>query len=486
MNEQYFEELKNIFTKYNKNYCEKIERQREIISRKEKTKGKKYNVFPYKEERLGNKLTGKEVSEIEMKDDNYIYHFDDVGRIRLVEEACTFLRKISDFECYDYKNDRIFYYSGNNKKFNYIQCALLENAKVMESYAISDLERFIYEKYEYIGERLYSIEKTILCENKEPRKWIEYFYYNGSVLKMIQKVEGSHKINNYCTESIKYKKLDKLLEQQCIDIFQQQENYINTNKNYFLEINLQDINHFPDLDITFKCNEKNVYENKYPYVNKIQLRKYPLDEEEEKKIIGSILKSILRLWEDKIIPPDIFVKLMIESKNISNNQNVLPRWIMKQSEVIINDNKFMYNNILKNQEKKEGMMLIDIFEEMKKMNKNMSFDELLTHFNNLANIEIKDKSYEEELFFMQSEVIKYKDDLKFGILLVRQIPSDDEYIQLGINVIYELNDKNKRIGSTIWSDGIEGDFFDYIRKTEVYKLIEDEKIVDVKIYMEET
>ena len=482
MDEKYFEELKLVYTKYKKNYSHIIEKQRENVFRQEKMKGKKYNVFPYKQERLGNKLNGKEVAEIEMKDDNYIYSFDEMERIILIEEASTFLGKIYNYECYDYVQDRIYGYRGDSRNLKFVQIGILENGKVKEIYAISDMERFIYEKYDYNDGVLESISQNIFCENKEPRQWKELFYFDEkNNLKLIQTVEGVHKRNNYCAVPIAYKKLDKMLEQQIVDIYQSDKN--NVNKMDAIEINLYNREKIPNLDIYLRSNGKGLEKKQYPHIDNILLRKYPLDDEEEKKIISNILKSILRLWDEKILAENVTLKVMIEGADIE--ENLLPEWIKKKNAITIKEDKFKYN-MLQRKEKKESMGLKDIFKVMKRVDKSMSFEQLVFFFKKIASIEVIDIDYEEELLFMQSEVVTYKNKLMFGVLLVRQIPFGDEYIQLGMQVIYELNEKNKGIGSAIWSDCVEGDFFSFVRKTEVYQLVEKEKIFDVQVFMEET
>lgn len=136
MEEKYFEELRSLYVDFKSNYKARVEEQRKLTDKQIKTKGRKYDVFPYSEERIGNKTKGKEVDEIEMKDNNFIFYFDAEGRIRLVEEACTFLKRISDCECYEYVNDKIYAYYGSSIGARRICLALYEGDMIKKIFCI--------------------------------------------------------------------------------------------------------------------------------------------------------------------------------------------------------------------------------------------------------------------------------------------------------------------------------------------------------------
>ena len=127
-----------------------------------------------------------------MKDNNFIFYFDAEGRIRLVEEACTFLKRISDCECYDYVNDKIYAYYGSSVGARRICLALYEGDMIKEKYSVYSLERCAYEKYVYNDDLLSYIETCIYEVKKEPRKWKQKFYFDKkNNLQLIQRVEGA-------------------------------------------------------------------------------------------------------------------------------------------------------------------------------------------------------------------------------------------------------------------------------------------------------
>lgn len=153
MEERYFDECKIKYNNFAENYMEKVEEQRRLVCKQIKVKGEKYNVIPYWQERLGNKLNGKIVDEIEMKDGYCVYGFDEEGRIRLIERTCTSFRNFYDFECYDYIGD-----------------------KIKETYTIYEKNRWSYNNYIYDREFLSRIDVCALDIYGEMRKWHENFF----------------------------------------------------------------------------------------------------------------------------------------------------------------------------------------------------------------------------------------------------------------------------------------------------------------------
>lgn len=62
----------------------------------------------------------------------------------------------------------------------------------------------------------------------------------------------------------------------------------------------------------------------------------------------------------------------------------------------------------------------------------------------------------------------------------------DEFYQMGLEAVYELTPDNKMIADTYWSDQVKGDFFAFVRSTDTYNLLCEEKICDVHVFLEET
>lgn len=79
---------------------------------------------------------------------------------------------------------------------------------------------------------------------------------------------------------------------------------------------------------------------------------------------------------------------------------------------------------------------------------------------------------------------------QFYFSLVRQIPhedeEDDEYYQIHLNVLYPPTEKNKIYNDATWSMEIEGSIFEYIRESDVFNEIKNDKYTSIEIYMDET
>ena len=89
-----FKEIEKQFIEIEDNYIEKIKYTREMCSRQIISKGIMFNVYPFEAQRHGWKVSGKKISKVIMKDNCYIYYFDDKNKIRLVENVSEFLGKM--------------------------------------------------------------------------------------------------------------------------------------------------------------------------------------------------------------------------------------------------------------------------------------------------------------------------------------------------------------------------------------------------------
>jgi hypothetical protein len=74
--------------------------------------------------------------------------------------------------------------------------------------------------------------------------------------------------------------------------------------------------------------------------------------------------------------------------------------------------------------------------------------------------------------------------------LVRQFQKSDEeeYIQLKLEMSFSLKEIGDCKPQTIWSDCEDGDFFEVVRSTEIYKKLcaHQSEILQYEIYMDET
>lgn len=486
MEEKYFDELRRLYADFKMCYKTRADGQRKKTCRQIKTKGRKYDVFPYQEERIGNKTKGKEIDEIEMKDDNFIFYFDESGRIRLVEEASTFLKRICDFECYEYVDNRIYAYYGSLSGVRRISVGLYKDGKIMEKYTMYSVERYSYEKYVYNDNLLNCIETCVYEVRKETRKWKHKFYFDQkNNLKLIQKIEGSWRENSYSTVKINNKKLEVCIERQVIDLWQTMFSKVHNMDNSVVVINLNLENDISDIDFFFEVHgEMQILEKKY----NLPIRDLPLDRDEKEKIVYSVLKVMVRLWDEKCLDEKVCLKIIKDGVNILNEKKALPRWVQKNSQLVFGIDTIRYQH-LDEEQKFETKKVKELFKDLQKStNKEMFLPELVTHFEEMSKVIAKDASYDflEDMFIVQAEVVTYQNKLMFAFSLVRQVPCKEEFVQLGMEVIYELNDANKSGAHFCRSEDVEGDFFSYVRSTDVYNLQCKDQVYDVRIFFEET
>lgn len=482
MEKNYFDEIILEYNKFKNSYKDKINSQKELSFNRIKTKGKRFNILPYTAERLGNKLKGKEIDEIEMKDDNYIYHFDKQGNIRLVEEASTFLKKISKFECYDYIENKVYSYCCTLSGINCISLSIFNDNIILEKYIIYEPDRFAYEEYQYCNDILKQINVEIIYAKKESRRRKELFFYdNNQKLMLIQRIEEKYKYNEYSEVNLNYKKIELNLENEIIEfnskVSKSKEN------TYAIQMNLNTIKENPSIDIYLKYDEEIICEKN------ILLRKFPLDDAEKDKILNSILKTILKLWNEKYLNKNLRIKILKESTNILNEDifGKLPKWFKNQSQLCF-ENEEICCEFIKEQDRNEIKEVRTLFKELKSIvNKKLSLNELIDVFADNSKFGVKESSKDvEELFKMQVETVFNNNKFMLAYSLVRQVPFEDEFIQLGMEIIYELDEKNKLLSSIHWSDEIEYDFFEFVRKSDEFKLLNNYKIYDIRIFLEET
>lgn len=459
MNDKYFDELRLLYIDFKANYKTRAEEQQKKAKYQVKTKGRKYDVFPYQEEMHGDKTKGKVVDEIEMKNDNFIFYFDDADRIVLVKEASTFLKRICDFECYEYVDGKVYAYYGSLSTARRICLAIYEEDKIIEKYSIYSLERYGYEKYVYKDNVLSYIEVCIYEEKKEPRKWCKNFYFDSrNNLKLIQCVSGKWRQNYYCTVKIKYKKLEEAIEHEVMDLYQFMLHKVGTIKESVIEVVLNMEENISDIDFFVEWNGQ-IQELNKRY--NIPIREFPLDRDEQERIVNSVLKSIVRLWEEKNLSQEVSFRIKKDGVNILTESNILPRWLKKTPELICDTDTIQYQYRGEN-EKVEMKKIKEIYKDFKKSTNNeMSFPDLVDHFERMSKVVAEDATYEylDDNFLMQAESIQHKNKLMFAISLIRQIPHHDEFYQLGMDVIYERKDVNKLMAYSCWSDDVEGDFF---------------------------
>ncbi|MCD7836479.1 MAG: hypothetical protein LUG83_07525 [Lachnospiraceae bacterium] len=479
-----FEECKIKYREFEKNFMEKVDEQRKLVSRQISVKGKKYNVIPYREERLGNRLKGKEIAEIEMKDGYCVYGYDEEGRIRLVEHACTSFEKFYNFECYDYVGEKVYAYSCSLLSSSYVSVNIFEGDKIQETYKIYKDNRWSYDNYIYSGDNLSSINVCIQDIHGEMREWHENFFYDEKKkLKIIQREEAGHRQNSFCDRKLNYKKIEKALEEQIKEACQKINLSDNSVKIASIETSLDSIEEIPRINskFVFENREKHLKIQSHISENKIVLRDFPLDDFEIERVINSIFRVIVNLWEENVLEEDIYARVVKEGDILKEK---LPGWLKNNSQIYFSEGKIC---CVKSKKKVTSKSIQEIYMDMKKaVNRKKDLQKQIEIFEEICKIPVDNDSDGEDLFIVSAETILFKEKLMFGFSLIRQIPCEDEFVQVGMDIVYELDDNNRTVAETYWSDEIEEDFFRFAKSTEIYELLCKQEIYDINIFIRET
>ncbi len=97
---------------------------------------------------------------------------------------------------------------------------------------------------------------------------------------------------------------------------------------------------------------------------------------------------------------------------------------------------------------------------------------------------------EEDLLLFETGTYDFTGEQQFYFSLVRQFPHEDEdndeYYQLHVDVLYPPSQKNEKFRKATWNMDIEGSIFDFIRESEVFRTIKDDKYSRIDISLFET
>ncbi len=98
---------------------------------------------------------------------------------------------------------------------------------------------------------------------------------------------------------------------------------------------------------------------------------------------------------------------------------------------------------------------------------------------------------EQDWILFESGIYDFTGKPQFYFSLVRQLPhtdeeDDDEYYQIRVDVLYDPSQKNKKFREATWNMDIEGNIFDYVRESEVFDEIKNDKYGSVEIRLDET
>lgn len=319
MDEEIFTQLKNEYEHMEESYKLQIDLCHKNSVKRCFNKGYLLDVLPFEHELSGYKLHKKTLQRMVMENNHMIYYFNKDDKVCLVEEACTFLKKIEYYTLYDYHENYIFKSQCQSYKLTNVSLYFIENGKISEGYFYAKRSH-IYEQYVYNGEQLEKIIYTCFEHELETViNYENYFYYNEkNNLKLIQKVHSNgYAVNIYANIKINYKKLktylyDALKENILLFFHSHNKESIET-----LGIRLWMDYLEPMLDINFRIAgdiKFSVSEWSYPSVSNIQITDVPLDNAQQDKIVQLIYGILAELIDAETIQSGIKLKVFFHDE----------------------------------------------------------------------------------------------------------------------------------------------------------------------------
>lgn len=128
----------------------------------------------------------------------------------------------------------------------------------------------------------------------------------------------------------------------------------------------------------------------------------------------------------------------------------------------------------------DDMALLDFLNE--NISKNNTVDEIIDVFEEMCRISIED-----ELLLLEYGVYDFTGEELFYFDLVRQYPDGDgEYYQLRVSLMFTPDKENSKLNDTLWSDDVDENFFDYIRKSSGYMYAKNNSIKSIDIRIDRT
>ena len=133
----------------------------------------------------------------------------------------------------------------------------------------------------------------------------------------------------------------------------------------------------------------------------------------------------------------------------------------------------------------EELELLPVFLALRDSIKDgMTLDEMIDAFAAMCRLPVGDP---DDLLF-ETGTYNFTGKKLFYFSLVRQFQykSEDEYIQLHLDICYTPSPATARICDTEWGSLLEGDFFDMVRSSTAYAKVNDQPIASIEVRIEET
>lgn len=119
----------------------------------------------------------------------------------------------------------------------------------------------------------------------------------------------------------------------------------------------------------------------------------------------------------------------------------------------------------------------------KNTDEKMSLLELVNVFEQMCRI------YEipHSMLLLETGTFNFGGNPKFYFSLVRQFPyNNEECVQVHLEVVFKADILPEATSEEIWDIEIQGDFFEYIRSSEIFCALKNAEISEIDIYMDAT
>ncbi len=115
----------------------------------------------------------------------------------------------------------------------------------------------------------------------------------------------------------------------------------------------------------------------------------------------------------------------------------------------------------------------------------MSLEEIVNVFERMCAIPVP---VEDDMILFETGTFPFTDEPVFLISLVRQFRNnvDDEFYQIHVEVSYKPTIESILFTEVTWSEDLNENIFDYIRKSKVFAYAKNKEYIKTEIYLDET
>lgn len=112
----------------------------------------------------------------------------------------------------------------------------------------------------------------------------------------------------------------------------------------------------------------------------------------------------------------------------------------------------------------------------------MPLEEIVDVFEQMCSLPLES----DMILFETGTFTSWASEPMFEISLVRQLPNDDEFYQIHVDILYKPTNENKMFSEATWNEDLSENIFNYIRKSEVFAYAKNKEYIKVEIYLDET